>query len=85
MTHGWVYQGNDALRRRESLLGLPTRYAAVLIMLCMLLVLELHYVAAGVWIGVVGIGLGKAVCYLDPFGWEILAKNLTLPRRLLPS
>jgi hypothetical protein len=63
---GWSFAGNQPLRLLPDLLGLPTRYAAVLVTVSMMTAIQFHYLYAGA------------------FGWEIMAKNLTLPRRLLP-
>jgi hypothetical protein len=81
---GWSFSGNQPLRLLPDLFGLPTRYAALLATVSLLTAVQFHYVWAGAFIAIVGVGLGRAVVWFDPFGWEIMAKNLTLPRRLLP-
>lgn len=42
-----------------------------------------YYIAAG-WIAFCGAALGRAVAAYDVFAWEIMAKNVRLPRRMLP-
>ena len=84
MPAGWSFAGNQPLRLLPHMFGLPTRYAAILVVSSLLLAVQFHYVVQGIWLAVVGVFLGRLVVYFDPFGWEIMAKNLTLPRRLVP-
>ena len=77
-----VIPENRALVRRQHLLGLPSGYAALLIMAVLFLTLSLKYVGAGLYVLAVGWGLGRLVSYYDPFAFEIVARNLRVPRRL---
>jgi hypothetical protein len=78
---GWSIQERQALR---PLLPLPLGYLCLLIFSCMMMVLVLHWVAAG--LGAFGVGwfMGQGINRIDPFAWGIMAKNLKLPQRLLP-
>jgi type IV secretory pathway VirB3-like protein len=77
-----VVPENRALARRPHLIGLPTGYAALLVMATLFLTLSLKYVGAGLYVLGVGWGFGKLVTHYDPFAFEIVARNLRVPRRL---
>jgi type IV secretory pathway TrbD component len=77
-----VVPENRALARRPHLLGLPSGYAALLVMAVLFLALSLKYVGAGLYVLAVGWGFGRLVTYYDPFAFEIVARNLRVPRRL---
>jgi hypothetical protein len=51
-------------------------------MAVLFLTLSLKYVGAGLYVLAVGWGLGRLVSYYDPFAFEIVARNLRVPRRL---
>jgi hypothetical protein len=80
-----VIPENRALAQRPHLLGLPLGYAAALIMIVLFLTLSLGFVGAGLYVLAVGWGFGKFVTeVIDPFAFEIAARNLLVPRVLLP-
>lgn len=82
MDQNWATPSSRIIARREKVLGLPLPYAAILITLSLLLALSLHYVAAGAYLFGVGWGLGWLVTYYDPFAWELIARNVALPKLL---
>jgi hypothetical protein len=84
MPDDWVVPENRALAQRPHLLGLPLGYAALLNMTVLFLTLSLKLVGAGLWVLACGWGLGKLLTWYDPFFFEIMAKNLRLPRVLVP-
>jgi NhaP-type Na+/H+ or K+/H+ antiporter len=51
-------------------------------MAVLFLALSLKYVGAGLYVLAVGWGFGRLVTYYDPFAFEIVARNLRVPRRL---
>jgi hypothetical protein len=51
-------------------------------MATLFLTLSLKYVGAGLYVLGVGWGFGKLVTHYDPFAFEIVARNLRVPRRL---
>jgi hypothetical protein len=77
-----VIPENRALARRPHLLGLPSGYAALLIMASLFLALSWDHYGAGIFVFAAGWTIGKAVTLHDPFGWELLWRGFTIPGRL---
>jgi type IV secretory pathway VirB3-like protein len=84
MPDGWIVPENRALARRPQVLGLPLGYAALLVMASLFLALSLGYVGAAVYAFAMFWAIGRLVTLYDPFAWELLARGLTIPRRLRP-
>lgn len=84
MPEGWIIPENRALAHRQNLLGLPTGYAALLIMTCLFTALTLEYVLAAAYLLALGWGGGMLVTFYDFYAFELAAKNLRLPKVLRP-
>jgi len=84
MPDDWVVPENRALAQRPHLLGLPTGYAALLIMATLLLALSFDYVGAGLYVLGVGWSFGRLVTFYDPFAFQIVARNFRVPRVMVP-
>lgn len=82
MNDGWTVQQSLVIARRQTIMGLPQIYAAILLTASMFLALSLHYFAAAAYLFGVGWVLGRAAMFYDPFAWELLARNVRLPKLL---
>ena len=82
MVDGWVALQNRSIARRETLMGLPLPYAALLITSSLLLAVSMHLIGAGIYLAVVGMAIGRLVTFYDPFAWELMARNIAMPRLL---
>lgn len=81
---GRIVAENRALALRPHILYLPRTYAALLVSVSGIIGLGYGYPVAGAWLFAFGWVLGKVVTLHDPFAWELMARNLTLPRVLRP-
>jgi type IV secretory pathway VirB3-like protein len=77
-----VIPENRALARRPLILGLPSGYAALLIMTSLFLALSLDRYGAAIFLFAALWSLGKALTLHDPFAWTLLWRALTVPGRL---
>lgn len=78
----WHTPPLTALRLQPMPLGLPHGYAVMLIGVSAFLFAYLHEAIAAGWIAFFGWIVGRWVTARDPFGWAIMAKNLSLPKQL---
>jgi type IV secretory pathway TrbD component len=84
MPQGWVVPATPSLSRRQTILGLPRGYAALLVCACLFLGLSLDWIGAALYLLAFGWGLGKLVTFYDPFAWDLLPRVVRIPPVLHP-
>jgi type IV secretory pathway VirB3-like protein len=76
---------NRALARRPSILGLPLGFASFLVSASMMIGMVFNKYGAAAYVFMFGWAIGKAVTFLDPFAWSLLARGLKIPKIMRPS